>query len=177
MASFDELRQQAEKTANIVAEKAVEAAEAAGDWADKSRPEMDEAFEKGEAAAENAMNKVADGLGSVYEAIKNKAEEFTGMDADGDGVVGNTGEAPGEVKAGVEVAAEAVAGAAGAAVGFAKGALDAIAQKVSEAAAEANAEAEPAAEIEVEAEAEPEAETEVETELEPEAEAEPEATE
>ena len=48
MASFDDIKQQAEKTANVVAGKAVEAAEAAGDWASKSRPEMDEAFEKGE---------------------------------------------------------------------------------------------------------------------------------
>lgn len=140
MTSFDEIKQQAEKIANTVAEKAVEAAEAASDWAGESRPAMDEALEKGGQAAEGAVDKIAKGFDSVYEVIKNKAEEATGMDVDGDGVVGGTGAAPGEVKAGVEVAAEAVAGAAGAAAGFAKGAIDSIAQKVACAAAETEAE-------------------------------------
>ena len=134
MASFDEIKQQAEKVAGVAKEKATEFTEAASEWASQERPGLDKAFESVSGVAAGAVDKVAGGADAVYEALKNKAEEISGKDVDGDGLVGATGAAPGEVKAGAQAAAEAVAGAAGAAAGFAKGAFDKLTKKGDDAA-------------------------------------------
>lgn len=136
MASFDEIKEQAGNVANMAKDKALEFAEAAGEWAEKDRPEIDKAFESAGEAAKGAVDKVADGASIIYEAIKNKAEEASGMDVDGDGVIGGTGAAPGEVEAGVKVVADAAVGAAGAVVGAAKGIIGKIANSAAEAGAE-----------------------------------------
>lgn len=137
MASFDEIKEQAENVAGMAKDKALEFAEAAGEWAEKERPEMDKALETAGDVAKSAVDAVADGANAVYEAIKNKAEEASGLDVDGDGVIGGTGAAPGEVKGAAQVAAETVAGAAGAAAGMAKGFIDKLTGKEDEIEAEA----------------------------------------
>ena len=103
--------------------------EAAGEWASKPRPEMDKALETAGEVANGAIDAVAQGAETVYEAIKNKAEEASGKDIDGDGVIGGTGAAPGDVEAGIKNAAGAVAGAAGKAAGAAKSTLEKLTKK------------------------------------------------
>ena len=104
MATLDDFKNQVSKTADFAKEKTAEFTEAANEWADKSRPGMDSALESAGNVAQGAIDKASQGLDAVYEVIKNKAEEATGRDVDGDGQVGNTGAAEGEVKAGIDVA-------------------------------------------------------------------------
>ena len=129
MATFEEVKQVVSDTAEAAKDKAVQFTEKADDWARKPHPEMEKAAEAVGSAADGAIDKMAQGADAVYSAFKNKVEEISGMDVDDDGLVGNTGAAPGEVKAGVEVAAEAVTGAAGKVADVAKGAFERLTKK------------------------------------------------
>ena len=140
MASFDEIQDKA-AAAIDQAKPVVEGAIAAGkqkagelvektnEWANAEHPGADKAFEAISGVAGGAVNKVADGANAAYEFVKNRAEEVSGKDVDGDGQVGATGVAPDDAKAGVKVAAEAVAGAAGTAAGAAKNLAERISKK------------------------------------------------
>ena len=129
MPTFDEVKEQAGKAAGAVADTAYNLAEKASDWTSEPHPGADKAFDAVSGAAGGAVDKIADGANAAYEFIKNKAEEASGIDTDGDGEIGKTGAAPGEIKAGVEVAADAVAQAANNAVNAAKGMAERIAKK------------------------------------------------
>lgn len=140
MASFDEIKAKAtaaiDQAAPVVEgavsagkEKVGEFAERADDWASGEHPHADKAFEAVSGVAEGAVNKVADGANVAYEFLKDKAEQATGKDVDGDGQVGKTGVAPEDATPGVKVAADAAAGAAGKAVGAAKKAAERVVKK------------------------------------------------
>ena len=81
----------------------------ADEWASSERPGLEGAFEAAGGAASGAVDLIADGANAVYEFIKDKAEELSGQDVDGDGQIGKI--KPEDVEAGVELAVEAVAGA------------------------------------------------------------------
>lgn len=140
MASFDEIKDKAasafEQAKPVVEgaveagkEKAVELAEKADEWASGDHPGADKAFETVGNVTEGAVNKIADGANAAYEFIKDKAEEASGKDIDGDGQVGSTGVSPEDATPGVEAAADAVAGAATKAASAAKGLAERIANK------------------------------------------------
>ena len=81
-------------------------AEKADEWASTERPGLDGAVEGAGTAASGAVDLLANGANAAYEFIKDRVEEASRMDLDGDGKVGQVN--PDDVKAGVELAAEAV---------------------------------------------------------------------
>ena len=99
MASFDEIKEKAaaaidrarpvvEGAVNAGMEKAAELTEKADEWANSGHPEVEKAYEAAGGAAQGAIDAVADGANAAYEFIKNKAEELSGKDVDGDGLIG-----------------------------------------------------------------------------------------
>ena len=114
MASLDDIRQKAEAAidqAKPFVEGAINAgaqfAEKADEWASGERPGFEGAFKAAGAVAAGAVDALADGANVAYEFVKDKVEEATGKDIDGDGQVGKI--KPEDVVAGAELAAEAVA--------------------------------------------------------------------
>ena len=113
MTSLDDIREKAEaaiEQAKPFVEGAVNAsakfAEKADEWASTERPGLDGAVEGAGTAASGAVDLLANGANAAYEFIKDRVEEASRMDLDGDGKVGQID--PEDVKAGVELAAEAV---------------------------------------------------------------------
>lgn len=116
MTSLDDFREKAEaaiEQAKPIVEGVVNAsaqfAEKADEWASVDRPGLDGAVEGAGAAAGGAVDLLANGANAAYEFIKDRVEEASRMDLDGDGKVGKID--PEDVKAGVELAAEAASDA------------------------------------------------------------------
>lgn len=84
-------------------------AEKADKWAGGEHPGVEGAYGAAGDVAAGAVDMLADGANAAYEFIKDRIEEATGTDIDGDGQVGTI--RPEDVVAGAELAAEAVAGA------------------------------------------------------------------
>lgn len=113
MASMDDIREKAEAAidqAKPLVEGAVNAgaqfAQKADEWARSDRPAAETAFEAVSGAATGAVDLLADGANAAFEFIKDRVEEVSGKDLDGDGQVGKI--RPEDVVAGAELAAEAV---------------------------------------------------------------------
>lgn len=156
MASLDNLREKAEaaiEQAKPFVEGAVNAgaqlAEKADEWASNERPVIEGAFETAGDAASGAVEKLADGANVAYEFVKDRLEEVSGKDIDGDGRIGKV--KPEDVVAGAQLAAEAVTDAVGKVkpgdvVAGAELAAEAVADAVGKAAGDVVAGAELAAE-------------------------------
>ncbi len=116
MSSLDDLRQKAEAAidqAKPLVEGAMNAgaqfAEKADEWASAEHPGIEGALDAASGVAAGAVDLMADGANAAYEFIKDRVEEASGKDVDGDGQVGKI--RPEDVAAGAELAAEAVTGA------------------------------------------------------------------
>lgn len=81
-------------------------AEKADEWASGAHPVADKTFEAASNAAAGMVDRLADGANIAYEFVKDKVEEVSGKDIDGDGQIGKI--RPEDVAAGAELAAEAV---------------------------------------------------------------------
>lgn len=84
-------------------------AENADEWASGEHPVAEKAFEAASGATAGAVDLLADGANAAFEFIKDRVEEVSRIDIDGDGQVGKI--RPEDVVAGAELAAEAAAGA------------------------------------------------------------------
>ena len=117
MTSLDDFREKAEAAIDQAkpfiegaANASAQFAEKADEWASEERPGVEGAFEAAGGAASGAIDVLAGGANAAYEFIKDRVEEVSGKDIDGDGQVGKI--KPEDVVAGAELAAEAVADAA-----------------------------------------------------------------
>ena len=148
MAVLDDIREKAEAAmdqAKPFVDGAVKAgadfAEKADEWARSEHPHAEGAFEAVSGAASGAIDAMTDGANAAFEFIKDRVEEVSGKDVDGDGQVGRyrtedveagkelvmeevtskvnkaaekvASITPEDVKAGAELAAEAVANKVG----------------------------------------------------------------
>lgn len=114
MASLDDIREKAEAAidqAKPFVEGAMSAgaefAERADEWARGEHPHAEGAFETVSGAAAGAVDAMANGANAAFEFIKDRVEEASGKDVDGDGQVGRYRAE--DVEAGKELFAEAVA--------------------------------------------------------------------
>ena len=154
MASLDDFQEKvgaAIEQAKPFVEGAINAgaqfAEKADEWASSDRPGVEGAFEAAGGVAAGAVEKLADGANVAYEFIKDRVEEVSRQDIDGDGQIGKI--KPEDVVAGAELASEAVAGAIGktaekvaSAPGDIKAGLELTKEAVADAAGKAAAAAE-----------------------------------
>ena len=147
-AAINQAKPLVEGAANSAMNAGAEFAEKANEWASNERPGLDGAFEAAGSAASGAVDALADGANAAYEFIKDRVEEASKKDLDGDGVVGKI--RPEDVEAGAELAAEAAADAVDKVVGDvaagAELAAEAIADAVGKVAGDVAAGAELAAE-------------------------------
>ena len=155
MASLDEIREkagaaidQARPFVEGAMDAGAELVNRADAWASGEHPVADGAFNAVGGAASGAVDAMADGANAAYEFIKDRVEEVSGKDVDGDGLVGKIRRE--DVVAGAELAAEAVSDKIGKVAGDvaagAELAVEAAANKVDKVAGDVAAGAELAAE-------------------------------
>lgn len=96
--AIDKAKPVVEGAISAGADKAGELAEKADNWASGEHPHVDKAYNALSNALGNvtdgAVNAVADGANVAYEFVKNKAEEVSRKDIDGDGKIGKNKAAP-----------------------------------------------------------------------------------
>ena len=92
--AIDKAKPVVEGAISAGANKAGELAEKADNWASGEHPNADKVYNALGEVADGAVNAVADGANVAYEFVKNKAEEVSRKDIDGDGRIGKTEAAP-----------------------------------------------------------------------------------